>query len=142
MVKYRFHLLGITRGLTRKEALDVECRLHDMFAKFSYRPRFGFVTGGYTECYVDCAAVIDTTLKLFWLIADERGECGPTDIPKKLRDPFANKHVKLHEQLMKEEKEKIFAARESILIEASVMARRARQRKANQASQRNIKRRR
>ena len=101
-----------------------------MFAKFSYRPRFGFVTGGYTECYVDCADVIDTTLKLFWLIADERGECGPTDIPKKLRDPFANKHVKLHEQLMKEEKEKIFAARESILIEASVMARRARQRKS------------
>jgi hypothetical protein len=131
LVKYKLYLLGIVGGLTRKEALDIECRLHDMFAPFSYRPRFGFVTGGYTECYVDCADVIDTTLKLFGLIEDERGEHSRVAVPKKFSDPFADKYVAHHEQIMKAEKEKSanWSDRASVLIEASVVARRERQRK-------------
>lgn len=139
LVKYRFRLLGIAQGLTRKEALDVECRLHDMFAAFSYRPRFGFVTGGYTECYVDCPDVVDTTLKLFGLIAEARGGQGYDDhhIPKNFNDPFVDKYVGLHEQLAKDEMEKRanFATRESVLIEASVKARRMRQRKRSKQAQ-------
>lgn len=61
VVKYKFTLVNHVDGLTRKEALQIEQHLHALFEKFSYRPRFGFVTGGYTECFVDCREIVAAT---------------------------------------------------------------------------------
>lgn len=71
-VKYKFSLLCCVDGLTRREALAVEGRLHEMFSSMSYRPRFGFVSGGYTECFVDEEVIFETTRKVFDLVDDEK----------------------------------------------------------------------
>jgi hypothetical protein len=72
-VRYRFELLCCIGGLTRKQAISIEGRLHRMFSDFAYRPKFGFVSAGHTECFVDYQPIIDTTERLFQLVEEEKG---------------------------------------------------------------------
>ena len=72
VVKYNLQLLCCVGGLTRREALSIEGRLHEMFSNLSYRPRFGFVSGGYTECFVDDEHIVEMTRNVFELVEDEK----------------------------------------------------------------------
>ena len=44
-----------------------------MFVDWAYRPRFGFVSGGHTECFLDYQPLIETVQKVFGLLEEEKG---------------------------------------------------------------------
>ena len=52
----------------RSEALDIERRLHAMFAAKSYSPKLRLLSGGNTECFVDDDEIIKTVATLFELV--------------------------------------------------------------------------
>lgn len=70
---YRFkkQVLDSVGKMLRREALDVEVRLHRMFAERSHRPTMNLLSKGNSECFEDDASIIAATTNLFSLLRQE-----------------------------------------------------------------------
>lgn len=66
--RYDASTVDTVSGLKRSEALDIERRLHAMFAAKSYSPKLRLLSGGNTECFVDDDEIIKTVATLFELV--------------------------------------------------------------------------
>lgn len=119
VVRYKFNLQNSVDGLTRKEALEIERGLHEILSQWSYVPKFGFVSGGHTECFVDCDMVIETANKVFRLVEEEKELIGRKRPRPRIGHSAESEdeHVKAQEVRDRVEKDRALCRTETAITE-------------------------
>lgn len=73
--RYDVETVRLLRNLHRREAKQIEARLHQLFAEWSHAPRVALMSKGNTECFEDQIEIIDQTAIVFAAFKEELERC-------------------------------------------------------------------